>query len=325
MELIKPMLAKPSSLPQADSEYAYEIKWDGIRTILYATQGRIMLSSRNLRDITAQYPELEQLKDWLTDGTILDGEIVTLDSTGRPSFELLQSRMGLSSHNIIQNKLREVPVTYIIFDVLKHGNKVLLNNSFIDRRKVLTNLSLSGPFWQTSTYSTGNGSSFLAATKQLGLEGIIAKRLNSIYLPGKRTDDWLKIKNHKRQELVIGGWVPGKGSRVGRIGALIVGYYDTSPDHKTRIDQRHKLIYAGKVGTGFSTAELDKLGSLLTKLKCDLSPFAAKIPVKDAIFVEPRLIAEFEFTEWTAGNTLRHPSYKGLRTDKDPLSVIRET
>ncbi|MPM40850.1 Multifunctional non-homologous end joining DNA repair protein LigD [bioreactor metagenome] len=323
MELVKPMLAKPSSLPQADHEYAYEIKWDGIRAILYAKQGRVLLSSRNLRDITSQYPELAQLKDCLTQDTILDGEIVTLDSTGRPSFELLQSRMGLSSPQVIKNKMNQVPVTYIIFDVLQHGNNVLLNNSFIDRRQVLANLKLSGPFWQTSTHSIGNGASFLAVSRQLGLEGIIAKRLNSLYLPGKRTDDWLKIKNQKRQELVIGGWVPGKGSRTGRIGAILVGYYDISPEKG--VNKPKKFIYAGKVGTGFSTAELDKLGSLLTRLQHDASPFAAKVPIKDAIFVEPRLIAEFEFTEWTANNTLRHPSYKGLRTDKDPLSVIRET
>lgn len=325
MELIKPMLAKPSSLPQADRDYAYEIKWDGIRAVIYAKIGGILLSSRNLRDITSQYPELAQLKEYLTQDTILDGEIVALDSEGRPSFELLQSRMGLSSTEVIQKKMKQVPVTYIIFDVLQLGDKSLLKNSFIDRREILTNLKLSGPFWQTSTYSVGDGASFLAVSRQLNLEGIIAKRLNSIYLPGKRTDDWLKIKNQKRQELVIGGWVPGKGSRAGRIGAVLVGYYDILPEQISNVNQPQKLIYAGKVGTGFSVAELDKLGSLLTKLQSDKSPYAAKVPVKDAVFVEPRLIAEFEFTEWTTGNTLRHPSYKGLRNDKDPFSVIRET
>lgn len=325
MELIKPMLAKPSFLPNSDCDFAYEIKWDGIRAILYFKNGQLMLSSRNLKNITIQYPELELLKKHLSNDVILDGEIVALDSTGRPSFELLQSRMGLASHETIKDKMKQVPVTYIIFDLLRIEHEALLHETFLDRRSKLDKLNLSGPFWQTSNYRIGNGFEFLTASRKLGLEGIIAKRLCSLYLPGKRNGDWLKIKNQMRQELVIGGWVPGKGNRSGRIGALLVGYYDTprneifSGNTKTQ-----NFIYSGKVGTGFTATELDKLTNLLTDLK-STNPFSNMVPVKDAIFVEPKLVAEFEFTEWTTNNTLRHPSYKGLRYDKDPLTVIKET
>lgn len=325
MELIKPMLAKPSALPDSDSDFAYEIKWDGIRTILYLKNGQHMLSSRNLKNITSQYPELELLKKHLSHDVILDGEIVALDSTGRPSFELLQSRMGLISRETIKDRMKQVPVTYIVFDLLRIGHQSLLNNSFLDRRGKLNELNLSGPFWQTNNYRIGNGFDFLTASRKLGLEGIIAKRLYSLYLPGKRNGDWLKIKNQMRQELVIGGWVSGKGNRSGRIGALLVGYYDIPRNEVLRVNAKSQsFIYAGKVGTGFTATELDKLTSLLTSLK-STNPFSNTVPVKDAIFVKPKLVAEFEFTEWTTNNTLRHPSYKGLRNDKDPSTVIKET
>ncbi|MPL65581.1 Multifunctional non-homologous end joining DNA repair protein LigD [bioreactor metagenome] len=325
MKLIKPMLAKPSSLPQIDNDYAYEIKWDGIRAIFYATQGQFMISSRNLRNITTQYPELALLQKQLTKTLILDGEIVAFDSNDRPSFELLQLRMGLTSPKLIKERMKQVPITYVIFDLLQIRKDLLLNYSFLERRTKLAELNLSGSFWQTSPYTIGDGKNYLLASQKLGLEGIIAKRITSLYLPGKRTDDWLKIKNQLRQELVIGGWVPGKGSRTGRIGAVLVGYYDLSRDEATRKGHAQKFLYAGKVGTGFSMADLDKLSLLLSSHKCSASPFTNKIPVKEAIFVEPQLVAEFEFTEWTTGNTLRHPSYKGLRNDKDHLSVTRET
>ena len=314
MKFIKPMLAKASKLPAAQQEYAYEIKWDGLRAIIYADKGRILVSSRNLNDITAQYPELQAIKGSLNHGTILDGEIVALNSSGRPSFELLQARMGLSSITNIESKMKQVPVTYIIFDIIQLNEKQLNDQPFVYRRNKLEQLGLTGPFWQTPAYTKGDGQSFLAASRQLGLEGIMAKRLDSLYIPGKRTGDWLKIKNQLRQELVVCGWVVGKGGRAGRIGAILVGYYEN-----------HCLVYAGKVGTGFTIAMLDKLTELLTPLQRSTSPFCSEIPVKEAIFVEPKLVGEFEFTEWTTNNTLRHPSFKGLREDKPANLVTRET
>lgn len=322
MDLIKPMLASPGTLPQNDNDYAYEIKWDGIRTICYIKHGRMLLSSRNLRNITGQYPELSALTEVINNDIIIDGEIVALSQDGRPSFELLQSRINLSSPQIIARRMKQIPVTYVIFDLLQLGKQQLLNKPFLSRRHALAELNLSGPFWQTSNYHIGNGISFQSVSRQLGLEGIVAKRLTSLYLPGKRTSDWLKIKNYKRQELIICGWVSGQGTRAGKIGALLVGYYDT-PKNGRQLSQ--KLIYAGKVGTGFTANELNKLIKLLAPLKRSQSPFDTYIPIKNAVFVEPKLVAEFEFTEWTSTNTLRHPSYKGLRTDKAANLVTRET
>ena len=244
---------------------------------------------------------------------ILDGEVIAVDKNGRPSFELLQGRMGLVGEADIRRKLKEIPVGYVIFDLLYLDGHLTMPLPYTERRRLLEELELKGRFWQTPP-STSDGAATLEASKKLGFEGVMAKRLDSTYQPGKRSDAWLKIKNHLGQELVIGGWLPGAGAREGRIGALLVGYYDGP-----------KLVYAGKVGTGFTEKMLDRLQSLLEPLRSDTSPFDAGMqPPKGAIFVEPRLVGEFEFTEWTRTGHLRHPSFKGLREDKDPRTVVRE-
>jgi bifunctional non-homologous end joining protein LigD len=162
-------------------------------------------------------------------------------------------------------------------------------------------------------YHSGDGKSFLAASRANGLEGIIAKKLDSSYEPGRRSNCWLKIKNIEKQEVVIGGWMPGEGRRASSLGSLVVGYYDGDD-----------LKYAGNVGTGFKEDDLIRLGKLLEPLRRSKSPFDGRQPKKGAIFVEPKLVAEVEFLEWTKTATLRAPSYKGLRDDRDPKSVIRE-
>jgi bifunctional non-homologous end joining protein LigD len=155
-----------------------------------------------------------------------------------------------------------------------------------------------------------------------GLEGIIAKRPQSTYRPGRRTREWVKVKNSSRQELVIGGWLPGEGRRAGRLGALLVGYYDPT---ERDADGRPVLRYAGKVGTGFGEAELARLQRLLDDRAIDTSPFVGRRPPAGTRFVRPELVAEIEFTEWTRDGMLRHPSYHGLRDDKSPTDVLRET
>jgi bifunctional non-homologous end joining protein LigD len=160
----------------------------------------------------------------------------------------------------------------------------------------------------------GAGAAVLEASKAGRLEGVMAKRTASLYTPGRRSRDWLKIKNVGRQEVVVGGWLPGAGNRTGRIGALLAGYHDADG----------ALRFAGKVGTGFTDAELTRLGRLFAERARDTSPFADKVPYKLARVLEPELVAEVEFTEWTHNGTLRHPSYKGLRDDKPATSVVRE-
>lgn len=328
MPILKPMLAKAGSLPIAnESEYGFEIKWDGIRTMFYLQENQYKLMSRNLKDITSQYPELIELANEVSNNhteMILDGEIVAFDSAGLPSFSRLQHRMGLSNDRIITEMVKKIPVHYIIFDIISLDNNLLVTKPYTERQNILASLMLKGTYWQTPGYHLSEGQNMLAASRQLGLEGMIAKRLDSAYHPGKRTGDWLKIKNQHRQELLIGGWVPGQGNREGKIGALLIGYYDMTPEEAKARNVSQQLLYAGKVGTGFTQATLLTLAKLLTPLQRESNPFSQAIPVKDAHFVEPLLVGEFEFTEWTPNHTLRHPSFKGLRNDKDPRQVIRE-
>jgi bifunctional non-homologous end joining protein LigD len=314
-EHVVPMMAKLAKLPASDDGWAYEIKWDGVRAIAYSQPGRLRLESRNLNEITARYPELRRLNRALgSHSAVLDGEIVAFDAEGRPSFEMLQPRMHLTSEAEIRRRAEQVPLAYMIFDLLYLDGHSLMGAPYEERRAQLEQLGLEGPAWRTPAYQLGRGAELLAAAARQGLEGIVAKRVESPYEPGKRSGKWLKVKNTLRQEFVVGGWLPGEGRRDGEIGALLVGYYENS-----------ELRYAGKVGTGFGQRDLDLLKRLLEPLARPDSPFAGKAPPRGARFAEPRLVAEVEFTEWTRDGMLRHPSYKGLREDKAPEEVVRET
>jgi len=312
VNIIKPMLAKQAELPKNDKEYGFEIKWDGMRVILYCQNDHIQILSRNQKDVTLQYPELKGIATAKRQ-FILDGEIVYFDYNGKPSFSGLQHRMGLSETKSIESRMKEYPVNYIIFDILSLQEESTLNLPYIVRRETLKKLNLEGPAWQTPDYKLGSGSEMMSAIRQMGLEGIIAKRLTSIYSPDKRNGDWLKIKNKQRQELVIGGWISGKGGRHDQIGALLLGYYD-----------KHQLKYAGKVGTGFTLATLEHLKSLMAPIAIKQNPFDSSVPHREAMFVQPVFVCEIEFTEWTSHSTLRHPSFKGLRMDKSAYEVVRE-
>jgi bifunctional non-homologous end joining protein LigD len=311
---IAPMLARLSKLPADESEWAFEVKWDGVRAITRSQPGRISFISRNGNDVTAAYPELRALNRALgSHEAILDGEIVAFDERGRPSFQALQSRMHLRGDSAVRRLALTQPVTYMVFDLLWLDGHSLADVPYTERRKRLEELDLEDERWRTPEYHAGDGASFLAASKEQGLEGIVAKRLDSSYTPGGRGGGWLKIKNVQRQELVIGGWTEGKGSRSQRIGALHLG-----------VNEDGALRYAGKLGTGFDAQELRHLADLLEPLARKDSPFVGRQPPKGAHFVQPALVCEVEFTEWTHAGTLRHPSYKGLREDKPATKVVRE-
>jgi bifunctional non-homologous end joining protein LigD len=311
-ERIVPMLARLSKLPAEDGGWAYEIKWDGVRAIAYVADGGLKLESRNLNDVTPRYPEVAALPDALAGrAAVLDGEVVAFDDRGRPSFERLQGRMHLTTG--VEARARLTPVAYVAFDLLWLDGENLMRRPYTKRRELLDGLQLEGPAWRVPAYSTAEGERFQQASAAQGLEGIMCKRLDSPYEPGRRGGTWLKVKNTRRQELVIGGWQPGAGKRAGHLGALLVGYYEDGD-----------LRYGGKVGTGFDQHELDLLQRLLAERTRDRTPFAGKQPERGSHFVEPDLVAEIEFTEWTSQNMLRHPSYKGLRDDKRPLDVVLE-
>jgi bifunctional non-homologous end joining protein LigD len=318
-EEIVPMAATLSRLPVRDDGWGYEIKWDGVRAIGYAEPGRLRLVSRNLRDVTSQYPEIGPMtRDVGARHLVLDGEIVAFDADGRPSFQRLQPRMHVKSESEIRRRRADTPVAYVIFDLLYVDGRSLLAAPYEQRRDELEALGLGGPSWQVPAYQRGEGKAFLEASKVQGLEGILAKRLTSTYQPGRRSGDWLKVKNVRSQEVVIGGWVAGQGRREGELGALLVGYYDDGDHGEPR------LRFAGKVGTGFDAAALRLLRERLEPLRTQHSPFTGRQPQKDAVFVEPELVCEVEFSEWTGSGTMRHPSYQGLRDDKPATDVVRE-
>ncbi len=313
-EFIQPMLARLSTLPADESEWAFKVKWDGVRAITHSQPGRISFLSRNGSGVTAAYPELRALNRALgSHEALLDGEIVAFDEQGRPSFQALQPRMHLRDNSAVRRLAQTTPVAYVIFDLLWLDGHSLMELPYSERRARLQALKLEGKHWRTPEYQPGDGTAFLAASKEQVLEGIVAKRLDSPYTPGGRGSSWLKIKNVQRQELVIGGWTEGKGSRSQHIGALHLGVYKDGA-----------LRYAGKLGTGFDAQELERLAGLLRPLARQDSPFTGRQPPKGAHFVESDLVCEVEFTEWTRAGTLRHPSYKGLREDKPATEVLRE-
>jgi bifunctional non-homologous end joining protein LigD len=364
-EHVVPMLATPSTRPPGDEwAWSFEVKWDGVRAVAYAKPGRLRLESRNLNDITAAYPEVRGLLDDLgMREAVLDGEIIAFEESDpghpRPSFERLQRRMHVNSDAAARRLMASVPVTYVIFDLLYLDGRLLIDLPYRERRERLEALGLNGSAWRVPAAHRGSdlsAAALLEATRERGLEGIIAKRLRSPYEPGRRAKTWLKIKHTLRQELVIGGWLPGEGGRARRIGALLVGYYERDgasaastgqardragggaggePPASLRYAGRAgagaggeppaSLRYAGRVGSGFTDAALEELRARLKPLRRETSPFTAapRLP-RGAVFVEPCLVAEVEFREWTADGVMRAPSYKGLREDKAPHEVVLE-
>ena len=309
---IEPMLARTGPLPPDDGRWAYEVKWDGIRAIGYADGGRLKLISRNGNDITPRYPELRELGRALgSHEAVLDGEVVAFGPDGKPSFQVLQSRMHVVSDAAQRRLAAAHPVAYVIFDLLFLDGHSLMELEYGQRREALASLALSGPNWQTPAHRVGDGAALLEATRAQGLEGVIAKRLDCPYVPGRRSQGWVKVKNIRRTDVVIGGWLGGEGGRAGRLGALVVGYHDDDG----------ALRYAGRVGSGFDDRELDRLGKLLAERARDTSPFEGRQPPKLANFVEPDLVVAVDYSMWTTSNTLRAPSYKGLRDDVPPAEV----
>jgi len=313
------MLAVAGVVPADSGGWAFEMKWDGVRALAHVDGGRVRLASRTGGDMTGAYPELQGLAAVVGRRAVLDGEIVAFGGGAWPSFEALAQRMHVSSPAKAARLAREVPVSFLAFDLLCLDGELLLEVPYRQRRVLLEELGLEGRFWQTPPAFTGpDGADLLAVSRQHGLEGVVAKRLESRYEPGRRSAAWVKVKNVRRQEVVIGGWQPGAGERAGQIGSLLIG-----------VQGPGGLEFAGHVGTGFTRQALALLGRRLAPLRQDTSPFSVAVPVprehaRTAVWVAPLLVAEVEFARWTAEGRMRAASYKGLRDDKDPGQVTRE-
>jgi bifunctional non-homologous end joining protein LigD len=310
------MLAVLGELPARDEGWAYEMKWDGVRAIAYLER-ELRLRSRNDKEVTVAYPELEGLAEAVDRPVVLDGEIVAFDDNDRPSFKALQPRMHQRRPAKIAALAQSTPVTYMIFDVLHLGEDPLISLPYTRRRRILEELRLSGPRWQTPPAHPGPGAEAFAVAARLGLEGVVCKRTDAPYRQGRRDSSWTKVKNLRTQEVVIAGWKSGEGRRAGTIGSLLLGMHDDSG----------RLVYVGNVGTGFTEAMLTDLLQRLAPLEREEPP-VHDVPRDHAVgahWTAPRLVGEVTFTEWTGDGRLRHPSWRGLRPDKEPRDVVRES
>jgi bifunctional non-homologous end joining protein LigD len=317
---LRPMLASLASAPPPDDGlWALEMKWDGVRALAFVERGQVRLMSRTERDITATYPELAALgRATGHKQLLLDGEVVVFGADGWPSFEALQPRMHVSDAAAARLLAGHNPVTYLVFDLLQLDGRPLLDLAYRYRRALLDELGLAGPNWQTPPGFPGaDFEAVRAVSAEHGMEGVVAKRLDSRYQPGSRGGDWRKIKNHLRQEAVVAGYKPGQGNRAGLVGSLLIGVNDDSG-----------LIYAGHVGTGFNAETLRLLSARLEPLRRSSSPFDGPVPpmyARTAVWVEPRLVIDVAFDRWTNAGRMRAPVYKGLRDDIDPADVVRES
>ncbi len=308
----EPELATLTKDRFSDPAWLYERKFDGERCLAYRTADRVRLMTRNQQQVNSTYPELAaalQAQDCAD--FIVDGEVVAFDGAAT-SFSRLQQRLGVRSPS---EELRAaVPVYFYLFDVLWANGNDVRPMALRERKQVLRRLlSFAGPIRYT-THRRQDGEAYYARACASGWEGLVVKRADAPYRAG-RSRDWLKFKCQNNQEFVIGGYTDPKGSRTG-FGALLIGYYDSDG----------KLAYAGKVGTGFDDAALASLARSLAALERRQAPFdRGSLPRTGVHWVEPKLVGQVAFSEWTTAGQLRHPRFQGLRRDKDPASVHRET
>jgi bifunctional non-homologous end joining protein LigD len=317
---LPPMLAVTGAFPRREADaWAVEMKWDGVRALAFIEAGRLTLRSRTGKDITRTYPELGGLGNAIGHRqALLDGEIVAFNQARQPDFEALQSRIHVTSVAQAAQLAEITPATYLAFDLLQLDGRPLAGLPYHDRRDLLAPLIPNGTRFQCPpSFPGADFDAVLAVSVANGLEGVVAKRLDARYEPGARSVGWLKVKNVLRQEAVVAGWKPGNGNRAGQVGSLLVG-----------VCSDQGLLYCGHVGTGFTVETLRLLTGRLAPLRRADSPFDGPVPAQDArsaVWVEPLLVIDVTFSRWTRAGRMRAPVYKGLRDDKDPAQVVRET
>ncbi len=316
---LSPMLAVPGDLPTGGG-WVFEFKWDGIRVLLWIDGGRPRALSRNGKDVTGAFPELRELAEAVgSDQMVLDGEIVVLGEGGRPSFSRLQHRMHVQKPKDAARAAARDPASLVVFDLLHLNGSSLIGLPYDERRAQLEQLGIAGPSWGVDpSFTEEPADAVLRTAVSLGMEGVVAKRRSSTYQPGVRSSDWIKVKDQRTQEAVIGGWTGGQGDRSDTFGALLLGIPVEGSSAK--------LTYVGKVGTGFSRAAREELLAKLGTAR-RTSPFSEPLAAavgKDLHWVRPTTVGEVQFTEWTPDGRLRHPVWRGLRPDKSAKEVRRE-
>uniref|UniRef100_A0A7C2E355 DNA ligase (ATP) n=1 Tax=Ammonifex degensii TaxID=42838 RepID=A0A7C2E355_9THEO len=297
--------------PFSDPAYLFEVKWDGYRCLAYLEENRTLLRSRNLRNLTPAFPELETLHLQVNAlPAILDGEIVVFKD-GRPDFGALQARGRLFDRQRVTSAARSDPAVFVVFDLLYRGGEPVLKDLLERRRKFLKEIVKPGPHIIVAEYFLEEGELFFAACRAKGLEGVMGKRRDSPYVPGQRSPFWKKVRAWKSADLVICGWEANGGVR--GLGALILGGY-----------QDERLVFAGKVGTGFDAKTARELVTPLERLSRDRPPLDLPPAYRrgKSRWVEPSLVCTVEFTEVTRDGYLRHPVYRGLRRDKEPRECV---
>lgn len=308
-----PMLATAGDPPTGPG-WTAELKWDGVRAVVAVRGGEVVVHSRTGRAVSATYPEVTAALAATGLDVVLDGEVVTLDPAGRPSFSQLQQRMHVGAPSA--ELVAAVPVSLQCFDVLAVDGRATTGLPLHERRALLVSLGLGGPSVAVPpAFDDVTPAQLLAAATEQGLEGVVAKRLTSTYRPGVRSREWVKTAVRRTADVVVGGWTAGQGSRSAGFGALLLGAHDAAG----------ALVYLGHVGTGFSAAHQAALRARLDALARPSSPFAVELPAahrRGAHWVEPVLVGQVEHREQTAEGRFRHPSWRGLRTDVPPTEVV---
>ena len=302
-----PMLAGGNGVPPNPAGYQFEPKMDGQRVIALVSTDSVVLTNRRGGEITSHYPELAGLAEALAPhAAVLDGEVVTVNVKGQTSFQRLQRRM-----HVVQPSARllvDTPVVFVAFDLLWLDGELLVDRPQSERRRQLDSLGIKGRAWQTAPVLDASPDELLAACREAGLEGFMAKKVDAPYLVGRRSTAWWKVKCGRRREFVVGGWSTGSGSRQESIGSLALGCYDTADEETQR------LFYVGQAGSGLNGEMIRQLQKLFGQIGLPASPFVNRPPLK-LDFVRPMLVVEAAYTEVTEAGTLRQPSIKGLRTD----------
>lgn len=298
------MLAVPWDRPFSDPAWYFEPKWDGVRCVVAWDGARLSLRSRTGREMSGTYPELGPPADV---PVVLDSEIIALDAAGRPSFQLLQSRLNLGGVRTTE-AAASAPIVAFVFDVLELDGVDRCASSFDERRAVLEGLDLAPP-WHRADGIIGEGEAFWEAVEAQDLEGMVAKRLDSPYRPGVRSPEWRKVVRYHTVRALVGGFTAGEGGRAGTFGSLLLGLADADT-----------LRWIGSVGTGFDDRSLRLIREALDEMATPETPFGDEPELPAATFVAPLLVAHVRFKEWTAEGRLRHPSFKGFGAE-DPSTI----